>query len=183
MTPERRLLRPPNGGIRVAVATDAIDVDWAPDSRRLVFVRPSDGSIRTIGVNGDGETVVAPAGSQTTCLLLECGLAWSPNGQFIAYSDGSDIWTVHVGRHGEPLEAPTLVSAGAPFFQTQLTWSSNSRAIAFNSDRSDDSGFALWSVAANGGTPTRIEGTTSLFNFDPNIHRGGGAIVYSGSTG
>jgi Tol biopolymer transport system component len=174
---------PPSGGTRVAVTTDAVDADWAPNGGRIAFVRPSDGSIRTIGIDGRGEAIVAPAGSQSPCLPLECGLAWSPNGQLIAYSDVQNIWVVRVAPDGQPLGSPTLVLAGGPFFNTQLTWSGDSKTIAFNSDRAGDGGSGLWTVPASGGTPMRIDGTTSFFNYDPNIARGGGAIVYSGSTG
>ena len=173
----------PRGGLPRAVLADAVDLSWSPDSERLAFVRPSDGSIGTAALDDEdgAATTVAPAGVQAACLPIECGLAWSPNGKLIAYSDRSKIWTVRVGDDGEPRGAPQLVSAGGPFFQTQLAWTPDSKTIVFNSDRAADGGTALWTVPAAGGIPERILGTTSQLNFDPAVSRDG-AIAYSGST-
>src|SRR5262249_24560229 len=85
-----------HGGLPRAVRADAVDLSWSPDADRLAFVRPSDGSIGTAELDDEEETTVAPPGAQTACLPIECGLAWSPNGKRIAYSDGSNIWTIRV---------------------------------------------------------------------------------------
>lgn len=173
---------PPGGGTRTLVAADAYDLDWAPSSQRLSFVRVSDASIRTVALDGTGETIVAPAGTESACFPLGCGVAWSPNGQWIAYSGFDSIWKVRVSPDGLPLAAPELVTpAVGPFYQTQLAWTGDSKAILFNSNSADDGGASLYRVDAAGGTPVRLA-TPSTFNFDPNVARGGGAIVYAGST-
>lgn len=170
------------GGTPSPTVADAGDADWSPNSQRLVFSRPSDGSVRTIDLRTGDETIVAPAGFQG-CPGFQCGVAWSPDGRYITYSDGLAIWSVHVTPDGEPLGPPSLVTASGPYFQSQPAWTGNGRSIVFTSNRGGDGRDTLWSVSAAGGTPEEIAGIGSTFSYDPAVARGGGAIAYAGSTG
>lgn len=91
---------PPKGGIPTLVRNDAVDPDWAPNSKRLVFHQPSDGSIRTVSESGGDETLVAFGETPV----------WSPNGQWIAFGNGGDIWKIRVNIFGTPLEPSVQVT-------------------------------------------------------------------------
>jgi Tol biopolymer transport system component len=171
---------PSDGGNPHAVVADASDADWSPNSRRLVFSRPSDGSVRSVDLAGGSETIVAPAGAQG-CQSFQCGVAWSPDGRFVAFSDGFDIWAVRVAPDANPLGPPFLVSAGGAFVESQPAWTANSQSILFTSNLGADGTDSLWRVPLTGGAPERIE-TPSQFSFDPAVARGGAAVAYSGST-
>ena len=171
---------PAAGGAPTGVVPDASDADWSPNSQRLVFSRPSDESIRTVDLRTSETTVVAAAGAQG-CPGFQCGVAWSPNGQSIAYSDGLSIWTVRVDPIGQPVDDPVLLTPYGPYFQSQPAFTGNSRSIVFASNRGADGRDTLWSIAVSGGTPAAIEGIGSMFSYDPAVARDG-AIAYAGST-
>jgi len=174
---------PAAGGVPQLLVPNALDPRWSPDGRRIAFTRPSDWSIGTAAVDGGDQTTVAPAGAQANfgCQIFQCGLAWSPNGHAIAYSDNADLWIVHVTTAGVPVGAPELLLAGGPFIQSHPAWSQDGKWIVFTSDRAGDGGFALYRVGVDTGVVERIAGANSFNEFDPAVAHSG-AIVYPGST-
>jgi len=164
------LVDAPNGGTPELVRTDAVDADWAPNSKRLVFRQPSDGSIRTIHKNSGSETIVAAQGEKP---------AWSPDGKYIAFENGGNIWTVRVNSSGAPLASPVLIVSN-PAFDGAPSWSKDSETIVFHSGRDGD--FNIWTVPAEGGAETKLAGLTGYGDYDPSFAKNRFFVAYAGFT-
>jgi Tol biopolymer transport system component len=157
----------PNGK---QIAHDAVDPAWSPNSKRLAFQQPSDGSIWTADESGGLETFVVASGFNPI---------WSPNGQWISFADGGDIWKVRVNIFGIPLAPPVQVTTD-PAFENQPSWSNNSMTIVFHSNADGD--FDLWTIPASGGTATKLTGLAGQGDFDPSFSNNGQFVAYSGFT-
>jgi len=149
------------GGTRRLVRANAMDGEWGPDGRHLVFRDNSDWSVRTIDLRSGSEQIVAPFGVNP---------AWSADGRRIAYSDGSNIFVVPVTVAGAAVGAPVQVTFDPPglFINQQPSWSRDGRTILFSSNRSGTD-FDVWVVAASGGEPTRLFGTVGEGDYDPTL--------------
>lgn len=165
---------PPTGGTPALVRTDAVDPSWSPNSKRLAFQQPSDGSIRTMDENGGSETFVTYGQAPV----------WSPNGQWIAYSDGNHVFKIRVNMFGEPLGSPIQLTfpPNGPVFENQLSWSNNSMTIAFHTNRGG-ADFDIWTVPASGGTPTPLTGFADTHDYDPAYSNNGRLVAFAGVTG
>jgi Tol biopolymer transport system component len=163
---------PASGGAPALVRNDAVDPDWSPNSHRLVFQQPSDGSIRTVDQNGVRETLVAAAGATPV---------WSPNGQWIAFSNAGDIWKVRVNMFGFPLGTPQQVTTD-PADDGQPSWSNKSQTIVFHSNR-ETGDYDIWIISAAGEPATRLTGLFDQGDFDPAFSNHGQFVAYAGLTG
>jgi Tol biopolymer transport system component len=161
---------PAEGGIPSLVRSDAVRVDWAPNSKRIVFQQPSDGSIWTAAADGGkgADTFIAKRGSDP---------AWSPDGNWIAYELDGNLWKVQVNILGKVLGAPIQVthlsgwSVGAP------TWSLDSQAISFNGGVDND--MDVWKVPAAGGAPVWVTGAPGYGDYGPENARNSSKIAYA----
>jgi Tol biopolymer transport system component len=167
--PSIYLVCAPNGGVPKLLRNDAVDADWAPNSKRLVFRQPSDGSIRTIHKNGRAEIFVA-YGERPV---------WSPDGRYIAFGSGGDIWTVRVNHSGEPVKPPVQL-VGDVSFDGSPSWSKDNETIVFHSDRGGD--FDIWTVPACGGVPTKLAGLAGYGDYDPSFAKNRFFVAYAGFT-
>jgi hypothetical protein len=157
----------PGGGIPRLVSEDAFMASWVPNSKRLAFHRPSDGSIRTVNLNGSDETVVVERGN---------GPAWSPNGQWIAYEEGGDIWKVRVSIKGVPLGEPIKLTSQAAW-EGRPSWSNNSHTIAYHAGLGQDTD--IWTIPSSGGTATWLTGAPVFGDYDPNYSNDGRQVAYA----
>jgi TolB protein len=87
------------GGSLVPVAEQAANPAWSPDGRKIAFVRVSgDDCCHSIWVmNADGSDarpLTAPNG------VSYWGIAWSPDGLSVAYTDNSRLRIVNVDGSG-----------------------------------------------------------------------------------
>jgi Tol biopolymer transport system component len=135
----------------------------------------NEGVIQTRAVRGGPRTTVVESGQNPV---------WSPNGDYIAYSDGDadhkEIFVIRVSSTGAPIGAPVqLTTAGTSVYDVQPTWSNNSRTIVFHSNRGGGGSFDLWSVPASGGTPTRLTGIPVDGDFDPSYSSNGKLVAYA----
>jgi Tol biopolymer transport system component/regulation of enolase protein 1 (concanavalin A-like superfamily) len=163
----RLYIVPPTGGEPKLVREDAFMASWAPNSLRLAFNQPSDGSIWTTDLKGGNAIKVAERGS---------GPAWSPNGLWIAYEMDGDLWKVRVDPRGRPLGAPIQLTNEAAW-EGRPSWSVDSRTIVFHKgfDRDTD----LWTIPAAGGTATWLTGAPGFADYDPNYSNNGRYVAYS----
>lgn len=159
---------PASGGTRRLVRSTAMDPQWGPDGRHLVFRDNSDWSVRTIDIRSGREHVVAGFGVTP---------AWSTDGSHIAYSDGTNIFVVAVTVAGAALGAPVQLTFDCCFTNQQPSWFSDGRTILFSSDRSGTD-FDVWVVRAAGGEPTRLFGTVGEGDYDPTLY-GNGLVAFS----
>ena len=131
---------------------------WAPDGRFLAYHSMARGGIWIVPATGGTPRQMAPFGSQP---------AWSPDSTRLAFQSGpvadlspeafgavppSAVWVVSI-ESGERAQLtrpdePTGGHAGP-------AWSPDGRFIVFSARRYPSSG--LWRVAAQGGTPVRLE--------------------------
>jgi len=160
-------LLPPTGGTPKLVVSNAVNGDWSPDSRRLVFEH--DGALWTARVKGDDEKQIAEAGSSPV---------WSPNGMWIAYDLNGDIWKVRVNAAGARIGDPIQLTS-SPAYEAGATWSRDSKQIAFFSDASGDAD--IWQISAEGGTPVRLARTSIYGDYDPAYASSGQYIAYDGA--
>lgn len=166
-------LVPSTGGNPILVRQIAVSADWAPNGKRLVFQDLNYGAIRTIPVDGGdgGETTVAPMGGNPV---------WSPDGNWIAYEIGGDIWKVQVSNLGVPIGEPIQVTSG-PFSDGQATWSPDSLTIVYHSGFTPGD-WDLWSVPAIGGMGTWLTGAPVVGDYDPSYAKNSSNIAYASSS-
>jgi hypothetical protein len=158
----------PAGGTPQLIKSHAADADWAPNSQTLVYQVPSDGSLRTVSLNGKGDKLLVPHGVRP---------AWSPNGQWIAYELGGDIWKVRVNVKGVPLSDPVQLTSG-PALDTNPTWLNNSKTIVFSSLNGND--YDLWKIPAKGGAPVWLAGLPGSGDYDPEVSNNGKFLAWAG---
>ncbi|HEX9613961.1 MAG TPA: T9SS type A sorting domain-containing protein [Bacteroidota bacterium] len=152
---------PAGGGARTAVVGDAVSPEWSQNSKRLVFQRPSDGSVRAVNVDGSGEVLVVADAARPS---------WSPDGQWVAFERGGDLWKIRVRASGEPIGSAVQVT-GEPGFEGHASWSNNSMTLVYHSDADGD--FDVWTVPADGGVSSKLTGMTNVGEFDPVYSKNG----------
>ena len=157
----------PQGGTPEMIRADAVNADWSPNSRMLVYQRFSDGSLRTANINGGKENLIALQGDTPE---------WSPNGQWIAYAWDGDLWKVQVNEQGVPLGDPIQLTSGEAW-DYGPTWMNNSRSIVFSSDYLGD--HDLWVIPAWGGEPEFLTGVPGWGDYDPKVSNNGNYVVWS----
>jgi basic membrane protein A and related proteins len=157
------------GGVPTLARENAVSADWAPSGKRLVFQQPSDGSIRTVAVDGGkgGETIIATNGANPS---------WSPDGNWIVYEKDGDIGKVQVNVQGTPFGDPIQVTSG-PFNDGQPTWSTDSQTIVYHSGFTSD--WDLWTIPATGGMGTWLNGAPDVGDYDPAYAKNSSNIAYA----
>jgi len=164
---------PAGGGISTMVRDNAVDAEWSNNSQRLVFLDITDGSLRTVDLSG---------GSETNLGVYGINASWSNNGKAIVFSDGYNIFTIAVSQAGEPLGDPVqLTFDGTGIYNSQPSWSNDSKTIVFHSNRVTGD-FDIWTIAANGGTPTLLTGNPDYGDYDPSYSKDGKYVAYAGFT-
>jgi Tol biopolymer transport system component len=154
---------PASGGTRRLVRANAMDPEWGPGGRRLVFQDQPDWSVRTIDLRSGSEHVVAAFGLNP---------AWSTDGRRIAYSDGNNIFFIAVDSAGAAVGAPVQVTFdGSDVYNQQLSWSNDGKTILFHSNRGNTVfDWDLWVVRISGGAPALLYGTVGEGDFDPTFY-------------
>jgi hypothetical protein len=155
------------GGNPALVKADAIQAAWSPDSKRLVYHQPSDGSLMTSGARGDGSLFLASSGAHP---------AWSPDGKYVAYEDGGAVFRIRVDAKGAPLGEPVQVTF-LPGWEGMPAWSADSHSIVFHYGFGGD--FDIWSVPVTGGTPSWLTGAFGFGDYDPAATKNSPLLAYA----
>jgi Tol biopolymer transport system component/imidazolonepropionase-like amidohydrolase len=139
---------------------------WTPDSKEIVLTLK--GKLARVDIQ-TGATTPIPFTARVRRTVAEPVranlvidddslavkfLQWpasSPDGKRLAFVAVGRIWLVDL-PNGRPRP---LLGGDAPGFQLTPTWSPDGRTIAFATWNVDDRGH-LWTVSADGGTPTKV---------------------------
>ena len=101
---------------------------FSPDGTRIAFSRDGDLVERTIRGGAESERVLRRASDDGKGMTPQ---AWSPDGRFLLYDRGFDLWVLPVDPPGEPIPfARTEFAEVAPEFSPDGRW------IAYTSDES-----------------------------------------------
>ncbi|MCK5210352.1 MAG: PD40 domain-containing protein, partial [Cyclobacteriaceae bacterium] len=118
--------------------TDELDnvswapIDWSPDGISITYFS-DDNTIKLISFNGGDSRVLTKINKVNS----QFELAWSPDGNELAYTDKSKIWILS-NESGATKEVKTGVEAMA----TKLGWSPDGKKIAFTAYAGGD--HELW---------------------------------------
>ena len=160
-----------SGGTATLVRENAVDAEWSNNSKRLVFTDITDGSLKTIDINGGSETDLGVQGRNAS---------WSPDGKYIAYSDGNNIFTIAVNEAGEPDGTPVqLTSDGANTNNQQPSWSNDGKTIVF---QKASGSMDIWTISSSGGTQQLLTGLADYGDYDPCYSKNGKYVAYAGFT-
>ena len=149
------------------------DVAWSSDGRRLAFAR-----FRTDLIDSANLWVAGADGTERRMITHEPGIqqhpAWSPDGQWIAYSAGQGYGTyeIYVVR-ADGAERRRLTQNQAHEFGP--AWSPNGHQIAFSSDVSGD--YEIWVLDADGSNLRQLTQSPGL-DTDPAWSPDGQAIAF-----
>jgi len=139
------------------------DPQWAPDGKRLAFIR--DGALWIIDVDGSHQVQVSahPAGNSSP--------RWSPDGRRLAFVSRrrgwSQVWLIdapvpHRGRpasHPRPAEAVALTPSGEDV--DELSWAPDGKRIVLTAARESDgwrSTVSVLDVSTGSQTPIEARG-------------------------
>jgi Tol biopolymer transport system component len=149
--------------------TDA-DPDWSPDGSTIVYCHTHialiDGDLKPFP-ESSGFWFVSPDGTNARMLRRHEGgthLDWSPDGQWLAFSEDRRIWKLKVT--GDILEQILSNSTG---LNDSPVWSPDGRRIAFNRFQSD--GMTGTYTMATNGTDLRFVGYGGGSSWSPDGKR------------
>lgn len=161
-----------------AVAATALVAIAAPALSHAAYP----GKNGRLAVEGDtrpGIWTVKPDGRDLTRITGKNGLpfnpSWSPNGRWIAFTRGGDLWKMRANGS----EKERLVTGVPSDVYTNISWSPSGRRLVF--DKNDD----LWMARADGTKRTPIISTTTIER-SPSWSPKGGRIAFEfadGNTG
>ena len=157
---------PPLGGAERLLVPDASFGSWSPAGDEVAFVREEPGGAWRLlrrAVASGVERPVCPAPASVS------SLAWSPDGQTIAYADGRAMWRVNAGGG-----VPARVGAEARNLRS-LAWEPSSRTLLCDADWSGPSN--VWRVDVEDGSARPVTAATGAV-FSPALSRDGRTLVY-----
>ena len=134
------------------------DAVWSPDGRRLAFAR-----FRTDLVDSANLWIAEGEGTQRRMITHEVGIqehpAWSPDGQWIAYSGGHGYGTyeLYVVRPDGSQRRQLTRNQAHDFLPA---WSPDGTQIAFSSDVSGE--YEIWVVGADGSNLRQVTRSPGL---------------------
>ena len=167
---------PALGGPTRVTIPGAADANWSPDSRQLVFVRPT--------ADGRRELAIAAADGSNPRTVLQADAAypflrhpaWSPDKRTIAVVRGrggaaAELWLLSLdgGTPRLAITEPGTIGSESPAF------TSDGRAIVHASNRGGATN--IWSLPLTGGNPVQLT-TGAGPDESPSIARDG-AIAYA----
>lgn len=149
------------------------DVAWSPDGRRLAFTR-----FRTDLIDSANLWLADAGGAERRMITHEPGIqqhpAWSPDGQWIAYSAGQGYGTyeIYVVRADGTERRRSTQNQAHEFGPA---WSPDGHQIAFSSDVSGD--YEIWVLDADGSNLRQLTQNPGL-DTDPAWSPDGQAIAF-----
>lgn len=160
------------------VTTGSGGIDWSPDGSRLAVALPT-GGIYRLSIDGTVDVMVAPRRAPRPG-----DVAWSLNGQAIAYTaqaDGRSGFGVYVGAaNALPIDPVTILRPDPTGNRSarEVTWTPGDDSILVILDRREmgGSGGDVMEIPARGGLPTVVwssgmqfvDGGAELISLSPN---------------
>jgi hypothetical protein len=133
-----------NGTGQRSSTQTGVSPTWAPASTEIAYI----GAAQVQRMSYDGTSFGAPTPVPNTAGALT--VAYGPNGQTLAYSDGTDIWTIKLDGTGKT----NLTNATAPTTNTEPAWSPDGAEIAFTTNR--DSNTDIYVMSATGANQRKL---------------------------
>ncbi len=156
---------PVSGGSSERLTDGEFDAwpDWSPDGGTMVFSRYT-GGIWTIPSEGGTPQRLTPDTLQATTP------AWSPDGQWIAFSSNGRLHIINPNG-GSIREVTVGPGDEAP------SWSASGGQLFFLSSRSGNR--QIWSVSLDGGELRQLTDDEDVYPFAPHWMPGRNAVVYA----
>jgi hypothetical protein len=173
---------PAVGGTRRLIRHNAASAEFSPSGKRIVFLEPSSSRIMTMDSVGRRPVVVARLRRQVDpeAAWFDVNPTWSPDGRWIAYSDGGHIWKVRVGSTGTPLAGPVRLTSGKATAY-EPSWTPDGASIVYQATYADDP--QIWQIEAKpGAIPIMLTDRPQVMTFGDNngvLSPDGKTLVYS----
>jgi Tol biopolymer transport system component len=174
---------PGSGGARQLVSEHAFRGAWSPNGKRIAHFGHAAYDSNTdvwhvdlMVTKADGtDPVTVVSGLKE--LNGNAGIAWSPDGQWIAYGvpNPNDVYVVQVTKQGKPLAPPVNLTNGFQDWAAAPTFTADSQRIVFASGGPPD---GLFIVPVTGGAPTPLAGPTQSQRYDPSMSKLGDKIAF-----
>lgn len=151
---------------------------WSPDGRRLAFVssRPDDDRMRLWTMDAETGGDLKLVADHESGFVEDC--AWSPSGDYIAYTLRVSMFPYIVEIWIAPAEGGVPVKlAGHPPNCKNPTWSPDGTQIAFASDGSGT--YDIWSIPSTGGPFHPLYQNAEFDVFSPSWSPDGSRIAFT----
>jgi hypothetical protein len=143
---------------------------WSPASQQIAYVDDplGQGQVRVMTFSGTafGAPTAVPGATPAD------SVAWSPDGATLAYTDGTNIFTIK--PDGSSKTQLTFGSAA----NVDPTWSPDGSEIAFSSDRDDGAGDIYVMSSSDGRNQTKLTSSAAA-DTQPSWSPGGTTIVFA----
>lgn len=170
-------------GAAEPIVGDAFAADWHPEADRIVFVRPESAElvVRDLRTGNEWHLATLEADIPDDWFgraISGINPTWSPDGRWVLYSDGADLFKIRLTGTSRPAGEPIRLTEG-PAIDNEADWTADGSGVLFQSNRSF--GFGIWRIPAAGGDASVVTDAPGANEFNPAMSMNGPLLAFTRS--